>query len=76
MPKRFQIFQEFPSRNLPCLDSLINLRYFGHTFGTRKARKSIKPSKDLHYNLESNKILIHEIGSFGRLPGVDDVIQM
>jgi len=35
--------------------SLINLWRFGHNFGTRNVRKSIKPSKDLHYSLVFNK---------------------
>jgi len=55
--------------------SLINLWYFVHNFGTKNARMSIKPSKDSYYRLESNKTLRHEIGSFGRLPGEDDVIR-
>jgi len=37
---------------------------------------SIKPSKESYDSLESNQILSQEIGSFGRLPGDDDVIQM
>jgi len=44
MVKKLEIFQEFP-RGLAGI-SLINLQYFGHNFGTRNARKSIKPSKD------------------------------
>jgi len=35
--------------------SLITLWYFGHNFGTRNARKSVKPSKVLYYSLLSNK---------------------
>ena len=31
---------------------------------------------DSYYSPEPNKTLSHEIGSFGRLPGDDDVIQM
>jgi len=30
---------------------LNNLWFCGHNFGTRNARKSIKPSKDSYYNL-------------------------
>jgi len=56
--------------------SLINFRKFGHIFGTINARKSIKPSKDLYYNLESRKKLSHKIGPFGRLLGDDDVIKI
>jgi len=74
MSKNFQIFQEFP-REFGVFP-LLNLRYFGHNFGTRNARKSIKPSKESYYSLEYNKILSHEIGSFGRLPGDDDVIEL
>jgi len=40
MAKKFQIFQEFP-RGL--LGNFPNLQYCGHNFGTRNARKSIKP---------------------------------
>jgi len=36
----------------------------------------MKPSEDSYYSLEFNKILSHKIGSFGRLPGDDDVIGM
>jgi len=32
---------------------------FGHNFGTRNARKSIKPSKDSHYSLEFKQTLSH-----------------
>jgi len=53
MAKKFQIFQEC-CRGLAEI-SLINLRHFGHNFGTRNARKSIKPSKDSYYSLVSNK---------------------
>jgi len=35
---------------------------FGHNFGTRKARKPIKGSKD-SYSLESKQTLNHNIGS-------------
>jgi len=55
MAKKFQIFQEFP-RGLAGI-SLTNLQYFGHNFGTRNARKSIKPFKDSYYSLLSNKNL-------------------
>ena len=54
--------------------SLINFRKFGHNFGNRSARKSIKRSEDSYYSLESNKTLCHNIGSCGRFPGDDDVI--
>jgi len=37
--------------------SLINLWHFGHNFGTRNVRKSIKPSKDSCYSLAFNKNL-------------------
>ena len=53
-----------------------NIRLFYRNLWTRNAGKSSKPSKDTYYSLESNKTLRHEIGSFGRLPGDDDVIQM
>jgi len=53
MAKKFQIFQEC-RRGLARI-SLINLWHFGHNFGTRNARKSIKPSKDLYYSLVSNE---------------------
>jgi len=59
-----------------CGISLINFRKFGHNFRTRKARKSIKVSKDSYYSLESHKALSHEIGSFDLLPRGDDVNQM
>jgi len=72
--KNIQTFEEFPKEFAGI--SLINLRYFGHYFGTRNARLSIKPSKDSGYSLESNKILSHEMGWFGRLPEDDDLIQM
>jgi len=55
---------------------LINIRLFCHYFWTRNATKSIKPSKDSHYSLESNKTLSHEIGSIYRLPGGDNVIKV
>jgi len=42
------------------------LRFFGHNFGTRNARKSIKGSKDSYHSLESHKTLSHEIGSVDR----------
>jgi len=45
MPKEFRIFQEFRRR-------LVGIfRKLGHYFGTRNARKSIKPSKDSHDSL-------------------------
>jgi len=36
----------------------------------------MKGSNDSYDSLESNKTLSHKIGSFGRLPGDDDVIWM
>jgi len=56
--------------------SRINFRTFGHNSGTRNPRKFIKGSKDSYYSLESKKNLSHKIGSFGLLPGDDDVIRM
>jgi len=53
MAKKFQIFQECRRGLVGIL--LINLWHFGHNFGTRKARKSIKPSEDSYYSLVSNK---------------------
>jgi len=53
MAKEFQIFQECPW-GLAGI-SLNSLWYFCHNFGTRNARKSIKPSKDSYYSLVSNK---------------------
>jgi len=70
MTKKTQIFLQKPGV------SLINIRLFYHNSWTRNATKSIKPSKDSYYVLESNKILSHKIGSIGRPPGDDDVIQM
>ena len=52
---------------------LNNFRKFDHNFETRNARKLMKCSKDSYYSLESHKILRHKIGSFGQLPGDDDV---
>jgi len=49
MAKKFQILYEF-SRGLAGI-SLINLWYFGHNFGTRNARKYIKSSKAVVFNL-------------------------
>jgi len=68
MPKRFQIFQEFPKKFAGI--SLMNLQNFGHNFGTRNTRKSIKPSKDSYYSLKSKKNLSSEIGLFVRLSGM------
>jgi len=42
------------SRGLMGISS-INFRKFGHNFGTRNARKSIKSSKHSYDSLESNK---------------------
>ena len=53
MAKKLQIFLEF-CRGLTGI-SLNNLQYFGHNFGTRNVRQSIKPSEDLYYSLVSNK---------------------
>jgi len=52
-PKNSQIFQEC-RRGLVGI-SLINLWHFDHTFGTRNAGKSIKPSKDSYYSQVSKK---------------------
>jgi len=54
----------------------MNFRKFGHDFGTRKARKSIKESKRSCYTIEFKKTLSHKLGSFGRFLGDDDVIRM
>jgi len=54
----------------------MNFGKFGHNFGTRNARKPVKPSKHSYCNLEPNKTLSHEIGSFGRLPVDDGLIKM
>ena len=56
--------------------SLINIRLFCHNFSTRNATKSIEPSKDSYYSLESKTTLRHKIGSIGRLSGKDNVVQM
>jgi len=56
--------------------SLINFWLFCHNFWTRNGRTSIKPSKDTYYSLQSKQTVRHEIGSIGRLPGDDEVIQM
>jgi len=72
--KKFQTFQEFP-RGLAEI-SLIYLQYFGHIFGTRNARKSIKPSEDLYYSFLSNKNLSQKYGSWRWLPGSNDIILM
>jgi len=71
---KFQVFHEFHEGFLGI--SLNNFQKFGHNFGNRNTRKSIKPSKDSYYSLKSNKLLSHEINSFGQLPGDDDIIQM
>jgi len=42
------------------------LKFFGHNFRTRNARKSIKGSKDSYYSLESNKTLSYNSGSLDR----------
>jgi len=68
--QKFQIFPDF--REEIAGISLINFRKFGRNFGTRYGTKSIKPSKDSYYSLESNKTLSHKIDSFGRLPGDDE----
>ena len=48
MAKKFQIFQECPVGLVGI--SLTNLQYFGHDFGNRNVRKSIKPSKVSYYS--------------------------
>jgi len=45
MPKNSKYFRNLLSN---FRDSLINFRKFGHNFGTRNTRKSIKSSKDLY----------------------------
>jgi len=57
-------------------NSRINIRLFWHNFSTRSATKSIKPSKDSYYSLESKQTLSHKTSSIGRLPGSDDITQM
>jgi len=42
----------------------------------RNARLLIKLSKDTYYSVKSKQSLSHEINSFGRLLGDDDVIKM
>jgi len=51
MAKKIQIFPEPPPELVEIY--LINLQYFGHNFGTRNARKSIKPCKDSYHSLVS-----------------------
>jgi len=54
--------------------SLINLWHFGLNFGTRNARKSIKPFKDLYYSLVSNKNSSQKNGSWRWRHGPNDVV--
>jgi len=55
--------------------SLIDLRYLAIILKPEALESQWNPLKT-YYSLESNKTLSHEIDSFGRLPGDDDVIQM
>jgi len=72
MAKKIQIFQECRWGLVEI--SLIDLWHFGHNFGTRNARKSIKPSKDMYHSLVSNKNPSQKNGSWRWHPGPDDVI--
>jgi len=47
--------------------SVISIWLFCHNFWTRNATKSLMPSKDSYYGLNSNKTLSHEIDPIGRL---------